>query len=252
MAPNIILQLVLVATVVVAQRTASIWAQCGGSAYAGPTACASGNYCNYGNPWYSQCVPGSADDPLDSAIPDSPLQTNTQQTIITIGGSGGGDATGAAPTVVTTYFTYVTPSTTILATPRPTQQPESGSGSDNGGSSDNGGGGDGDTGNSGNASGSVGGDNGDNGDGNDNEGGNNNGGTGPSLTVIAGTTYTIIRDPPVTRQGNNNNDNNNKRWKKTTATTTADVPAVAPPSTFLKLARPTVSWTTIVTVDESR
>ena len=39
---------------------AAAWAQCGGQGFSGPTCCASGNKCVYGNPWYSQCKPCGA------------------------------------------------------------------------------------------------------------------------------------------------------------------------------------------------
>ncbi|CAK7207853.1 hypothetical protein SEUCBS139899_010668 [Sporothrix eucalyptigena] len=207
MAPKALLPMVLLASAAAAQRSASVWSQCGGSAFAGPTACAAGNYCSYGNPWYSQCLPGTPDDPLDSNVPDSPLETNTAQIIITIGGGSNSDP----PIVVTTAYTYLLPSTTIYAhhsTPTPAPAPAPSNGGDG----------------------------------------------GPQLTIIGGTTYTIIRDPPAT--------GNNKR--------TAAVPAVAPRATTLYndgrplvqdenleekptvLATPTAKWTTIVTVAEKR
>ncbi|KAJ8516654.1 hypothetical protein ONZ45_g6075 [Pleurotus djamor] len=37
--------------------TASVWGQCGGQGYTGPTICAAGSTCTYSNPWYSQCLP---------------------------------------------------------------------------------------------------------------------------------------------------------------------------------------------------
>lgn len=86
------------------------------------------------SPWYSQCLPGSADDPLDGGVPDSPLETNTIQTVITIGGGNGNG--GAPPITIVTSYTQILPSTTILAhhssatqTPAP---PSPGGGGDNG------------------------------------------------------------------------------------------------------------------------
>ncbi|CAG7847675.1 SubName: Full=Uncharacterized protein {ECO:0000313/EMBL:CCA73365.1} [Serendipita indica DSM 11827] len=38
----------------------SAWGQCGGQGWTGPTTCVSGYTCVYSNPWYSQCIPGSA------------------------------------------------------------------------------------------------------------------------------------------------------------------------------------------------
>lgn len=53
------------------------------------------------SPWYSQCLPGTPDDPLPVGGADSPLQTSTLQTVVTVA--------GPQPTVVTTYITYLTP-----------------------------------------------------------------------------------------------------------------------------------------------
>ncbi|KAG5973265.1 hypothetical protein E4U55_000621 [Claviceps digitariae] len=38
------------------QQTQSLYGQCGGIGWTGPTACASGSTCKVQNPWYSQCV----------------------------------------------------------------------------------------------------------------------------------------------------------------------------------------------------
>lgn len=37
-------------------QTQSIWGQCGGRGWNGPTACATGTNCQYSNDWYSQCL----------------------------------------------------------------------------------------------------------------------------------------------------------------------------------------------------
>jgi len=37
--------------------TQSVYGQCGGSGYTGPTVCASGSTCTFSNTWYSQCIP---------------------------------------------------------------------------------------------------------------------------------------------------------------------------------------------------
>jgi hypothetical protein len=36
--------------------TQTIYGQCGGSGWTGPTACASGSTCKAQNQWYSQCL----------------------------------------------------------------------------------------------------------------------------------------------------------------------------------------------------
>jgi len=38
----------------------SVWGQCGGNGWSGPTTCVSGSSCKYSNDYYSQCVPGEA------------------------------------------------------------------------------------------------------------------------------------------------------------------------------------------------
>ncbi|KAG8773386.1 hypothetical protein FRC15_002039 [Serendipita sp. 397] len=38
----------------------SVWGQCGGINWTGPTTCVSGTTCNYVNDWYYQCIPSSA------------------------------------------------------------------------------------------------------------------------------------------------------------------------------------------------
>ncbi|PPQ74550.1 hypothetical protein CVT26_007942 [Gymnopilus dilepis] len=37
-----------------------VWGQCGGQGWTGSTTCASGSVCTYSNPYYSQCLPGTA------------------------------------------------------------------------------------------------------------------------------------------------------------------------------------------------
>merc|ERR1712187_943473 len=37
-----------------------VWGQCGGMFWQGNTCCEPGNYCEFSNPWYSQCKPESA------------------------------------------------------------------------------------------------------------------------------------------------------------------------------------------------
>ncbi|KAJ9137455.1 Cellulase [Pleurostoma richardsiae] len=81
-------------------RAQTSWGQCGGSSYAGPTACPTDMMCTFGNPWYSQCVPGQLDATL-LGVPDEPVVTDTIRTTITV--------SGPAPTVVTTFITFLTP-----------------------------------------------------------------------------------------------------------------------------------------------
>ncbi|PVF94311.1 pectin lyase-like protein [Serendipita vermifera] len=48
----------LLTSLVRAQQT--LYGQCGGTGWTGPTTCVSGSVCQYSNDWYSQCVPGTA------------------------------------------------------------------------------------------------------------------------------------------------------------------------------------------------
>lgn len=56
----------------------SVWKQCGGVNWDGPTCCESGLVCNYQNKWYSQCIPSSEPtrQPTDPTT-SSPTQGST-------------------------------------------------------------------------------------------------------------------------------------------------------------------------------
>lgn len=80
----------------------SVWGQCGGINWTGPTTCAAGSYCMHYNDWYFQCIPGesfvlgllpsSASDPWPATrrkdpesrskaeIPEPQTNTSTQAT----------------------------------------------------------------------------------------------------------------------------------------------------------------------------
>ncbi|KAL2760214.1 carbohydrate-binding module family 1 protein [Sodiomyces alcalophilus JCM 7366] len=45
------------------QSCSSLWGQCAGNGWSGPTCCESGSTCTYQNDWYSQCLPGSSPPP---------------------------------------------------------------------------------------------------------------------------------------------------------------------------------------------
>ncbi|OLN96738.1 Exoglucanase 2 [Colletotrichum chlorophyti] len=61
------------------QACGKVWDQCGGQGWGGPTCCASGSSCVVNNPWYSQCIPGSAPPPASSssAIPSSTVRPSS-------------------------------------------------------------------------------------------------------------------------------------------------------------------------------
>ncbi|KAN0088056.1 glycoside hydrolase family 5 protein [Tylopilus felleus] len=60
---------------------ATLYAQCGGKDWAGPTTCVSGAVCQYENDYYSQCLPAGESTSPNTATPASsgapPTQTNT-------------------------------------------------------------------------------------------------------------------------------------------------------------------------------
>ncbi|KAG7143236.1 4-O-methyl-glucuronoyl methylesterase 1 like protein [Verticillium longisporum] len=63
-----------------AAAQAGPWAQCGGQGHTGATTCVSGHYCSVINPWYSQCLPGTAPGgppppPPTTAVPPPPPVT---------------------------------------------------------------------------------------------------------------------------------------------------------------------------------
>ncbi|KAI6339855.1 hypothetical protein MCOR25_011235 [Pyricularia grisea] len=89
-------------------QSQSMWGRCGGSGYEGPRQCPRTAICYSANPWYSQC------QPIESGIgqPGNPIViTTTVQTTITV-------VPGPRPTVITTRFTYLTPSPTLTPDPQ--------------------------------------------------------------------------------------------------------------------------------------
>ena len=91
-----ILTLALAATLVQSQQP--LYAQCGGIGYTGATTCASGSTCTIVNPYYSQCLPGSA--------PSSTLSTITTTSRAPV-----------PPTSTTSRTTSVRPTTTNPSLP---------------------------------------------------------------------------------------------------------------------------------------
>ncbi|KAF9038234.1 glycoside hydrolase superfamily [Panaeolus papilionaceus] len=64
----------LVAAVLV-EAQQSLYGQCGGIGWNGPTTCVSGATCTYVNDWYSQCLPGSS-NPSPTTTSTPPTNTN--------------------------------------------------------------------------------------------------------------------------------------------------------------------------------
>ncbi|CAG9946572.1 unnamed protein product [Clonostachys rosea f. rosea IK726] len=60
-----------------------VYGQCGGNGYTGPTSCTAGSVCSSQNPWYYQCVPGTAAPTsftTTSVVPVTTTTTTTQTT----------------------------------------------------------------------------------------------------------------------------------------------------------------------------
>ncbi|TFY78668.1 hypothetical protein EWM64_g5341 [Hericium alpestre] len=65
-----------------------VYGQCGGQGWTGSTTCAAGSVCTFSNPYYSQCLPGSAAPPPPSSSPSSgPTPTSTPPTSTTSTGT---------------------------------------------------------------------------------------------------------------------------------------------------------------------
>jgi hypothetical protein len=71
-----------------AQQTA--WGQCGGTGWTGATTCVSGYTCTYSNPYYSQCLPGTAASTTTKA--GTTLTTSTTKAATTTATSTGGSS----------------------------------------------------------------------------------------------------------------------------------------------------------------
>ncbi|KAL2175920.1 uncharacterized protein P884DRAFT_261883, partial [Thermothelomyces heterothallicus CBS 202.75] len=68
------LLILLGAAGVQAQERQSLWGQCGGLNWSGPTLCVEGAYCFEQNPWYYQCIPGTGPS-TTSSTPSQPSTT---------------------------------------------------------------------------------------------------------------------------------------------------------------------------------
>jgi endoglucanase len=79
------------------------WGQCGGQGWSGATTCVAGYTCTFSNPWYSQCLPGSAPPPpastttTSSARPSTTSSATTLQTSTRVTTSSSGSSPTSAP-----------------------------------------------------------------------------------------------------------------------------------------------------------
>ncbi|KAI0054167.1 carbohydrate-binding module family 1 protein [Auriscalpium vulgare] len=81
--------------VTAAHAQSGAYGQCGGTGWSGATTCVSGYTCTYSNPYYSQCLPGTASSSSSgssSSASTSPTVTSSSTTASTT------TSTGATPT----------------------------------------------------------------------------------------------------------------------------------------------------------
>ncbi|OTB18636.1 glycoside hydrolase family 6 protein [Daldinia sp. EC12] len=76
---------------------ASVWGQCGGQGWTGPTCCASGSTCNKSNDYYHQCLPDAAATTSTTTRPTS-VSTTAKPTTTTKPTTTIGSATTKVPT----------------------------------------------------------------------------------------------------------------------------------------------------------
>jgi len=68
-----------------------IWGQCGGQGWSGATTCATGSVCTFSNPYYSQCLPGTA-------APTTVAPTSTSTVASSTAPASSTTVSGAQPT----------------------------------------------------------------------------------------------------------------------------------------------------------
>ncbi|KAJ4306054.1 1,4-beta-D-glucan cellobiohydrolase cel6a [Collariella sp. IMI 366227] len=116
MAKKLLLAAALAATSLAApmveerQNCAGLWSQCGGNGWTGATCCASGSSCVAQNPWYSQCLPGSA-------ATTTPVASSSITTSIKSSSSSTSSTSSSTPTsaVVSTTSRVLSSSTTAAS-----------------------------------------------------------------------------------------------------------------------------------------
>jgi endoglucanase len=86
--PSVVLSLAFLAGSAIAQQ--SVWGQCGGIGYSGPTSCVSGSCCVTLNAYYAQCTPGTGCGGGGSGTTLTTKTTTTTATATPTGGGGVG------------------------------------------------------------------------------------------------------------------------------------------------------------------
>jgi hypothetical protein len=79
-----------------AQQT--LWGQCGGNGWTGPTTCVSGSVCKVQNEWYSQCVTGDAPAPAPSSASSARPSSSAASSA-----AGSGTGTAGLPAATGTF-----------------------------------------------------------------------------------------------------------------------------------------------------
>ncbi|KAL5339526.1 1, 4-beta cellobiohydrolase [Aspergillus crustosus] len=89
----------IVALLPLATAQQTLWGQCGGTDWGGPTSCVDGASCYTVNPWYAQCTPGVATSTTSSTTTSS---SSTGTTLTTTTSSGTATTTTRTSTVTAT------------------------------------------------------------------------------------------------------------------------------------------------------
>ena len=78
--PHLTAELIVLALAASVQGQQTVWGQCGGEGWKGPTSCVAGSACSTQNAWYAQCLPGApttAPAPTTSSTSRTTLTTTT-------------------------------------------------------------------------------------------------------------------------------------------------------------------------------
>ncbi|CCF47239.1 hypothetical protein CH063_15707, partial [Colletotrichum higginsianum] len=124
MKTSVFLSLSALSAVAVSQAT--LYGQCGGQGWTGPTTCVSGARCVSYNDWYSQCVTGADEDVPVEEAEEPPVSGNDDDD--DDNNNSGGDcdvgATPSAPQISTVEPTAVPSSTPVVDAPATTSAAE--------------------------------------------------------------------------------------------------------------------------------
>ncbi|EPS38650.1 hypothetical protein H072_7611 [Dactylellina haptotyla CBS 200.50] len=105
---------------VLASAQQSVWGQCGGIGWTGPTTCSSGNYCSSLNPYYSQCLPGAGSTTAVTTASRTTTTSTTTTTSSRTTTTSSRTTTTSSRTTTTTSRTTTTSSRTTTTSSTPT------------------------------------------------------------------------------------------------------------------------------------